>query len=369
MKNSKMNRTALALACSAGLLTAHQTWGAALNVTLYAKQGYLNPTTGAMSLTAGPGLIPMWGFTTSSSATAPPQVPGPVIGVAPNNVASGLNVTVINQLGVPISLVIPGLNGSTDPGHPVKFAPGDPDYANYANRVRSLVPEVAIAAGSSRVYSWTGPLKLGTYVYHSGTHPALQVQMGLYGMVTVEASGPGPTRTVYPGVTINPNRQTPLIFSEIDPDLHLAVAAGDYGPGLSISSTIHSDPSYFLINGRANNMATPPPNLVPPGQVGTTSMFRMINVCWNTRVPVIGGPFPSAGGKYLTAIAEDGNLYPYRRTAIAPELPAMKTMDFLFTPTVAGTGNSSYRVYDRALGLANGTQPDGGMYQRWPVTP
>jgi FtsP/CotA-like multicopper oxidase with cupredoxin domain len=363
MKTAKLNRMVPALACGACLLAASAAVGAPLNVTLYAKQGYLNPTTGAMSPAPGAGLIPMWGFATTTSGT--PQVPGPLIEVAPNNIADGLAITVSNQLSVPISLVIPGLNGSAAPGNPVKFDAGNPDYAN---RVRSLVPEVPPLG--SRVYTWTGPLKLGTYVYHSGTHPAVQVQMGLYGMVTVVTNGPtAPQRQVYPGVVVNNNRQVPVIFSEIDSDLHAAVAAGNFGPGLAISSTIRSDPNYFLINGQAYSTATPPGVLTTPGQVGQTTLFRMINVCWDTRIPVLGGPFPSAGGKHLTAIAEDANLYPYPRTAYAPELPAMKTMDFLFTPTQSGTGNASYRLYDRRLGLANATEPNGGMLRTWNVSP
>ena len=44
-------------------------------------------------------------------------------------------------------------------------------------------------------YSWTS-MKPGTYLYHSGTHPQVQVQMGLYGGVKKDfAAG-----QIYPGV-------------------------------------------------------------------------------------------------------------------------------------------------------------------------
>ena len=43
------------------------------------------------------------------------------------------------------------------------------------------------------VYTWTS-LKAGTYLYQSGTHPGVQVQMGLYGPLIVNPPQPvGPT--------------------------------------------------------------------------------------------------------------------------------------------------------------------------------
>ena len=49
------------------------------------------------------------------------------------------------------------------------------------------------AAGGSGSYTWTG-VKEGTYLYHSGTHPQVQVQMGLYGALTVGNYGIGQTK-------------------------------------------------------------------------------------------------------------------------------------------------------------------------------
>ena len=37
-------------------------------------------------------------------------------------------------------------------------------------------------AANGGIYSWTN-MKPGTYLYQSGTHPQVQVQMGLYGGV------------------------------------------------------------------------------------------------------------------------------------------------------------------------------------------
>jgi len=343
-------------------------WAAPLTNYLYSKVVWINPVTGNSGSTQGNaslGRIPMWGFATNSAGTA--TVPGPRIEVGANQVADGLVLIVSNQLPVPISLVIPGLNGNSAAGQPVKFPANDP---NYPDRVRSLVPEVAPLG--VRHYVWTGPLKLGTYAYHSGTHLAVQVQMGLYGMVTVRSN----LNQVYPGIQVPANRDTPVIFSEVDPVLHWRVHTNDYGPGKTISSTLHSDPSLFMINGRAFSRATPPPNNhLTSGARSVQTLFRFINFCWDSRIPTLAGPVPSnrilpaSDGHYLTLIAEDGNLYPFRQAAYAPNLSSMKTMDVLFTPPNPGGPALpvSYGLYDHRLGLSNPSGEQGGMYARWIV--
>ncbi len=51
----------------------------------------------------------------------------------------------------------------------------------------------------------------GTYLYQSGSHPAKQVQMGLYGGVTNDAA----VGQAYAGVPYN--NEISLLYSEIDP--------------------------------------------------------------------------------------------------------------------------------------------------------
>ena len=65
---------------------------------------------------------------------------------------------------------------TVDAGQPVTY------------RGRTTIPLAAIAPG--------------TYLYHSGTHPAVQVQMGLYGALTKNAvdGGGGETPQQYPPV-------------------------------------------------------------------------------------------------------------------------------------------------------------------------
>src|SRR5438309_7210091 len=71
-------------------------------------------------------------------------------------------------------------------------------------------------------------LKPGTYLLESGTHPSIQVPMGLIGMLVVTTAPSGSTPgTAYPAVGTAPavpyNAELPLEFSEIDPVQNKAV--------------------------------------------------------------------------------------------------------------------------------------------------
>src|SRR5512143_3665018 len=180
--------------------------------------------------------VAMWGYALDG-ATPVPSVPGPPLVVPPGDTT--LTVNLRNALSgpgaEPVSIVIPGQLATMTP---VKFTDGAG-----RQRVRSFAPEAAV--GGTQSYTWNN-LKPGTYLYHSGTHPQVQVQMGLYGKLTHDAvSG-----EAYAGVPYA--TEVALLFSEVDPALHAAVAAGQYGPGQPMSSTIDYAPKYFLINGEAH---------------------------------------------------------------------------------------------------------------------
>ena len=133
---------------------------------------------------------------------------------------------------VPTSIMIPGLPtptfqaGVTASGvcpaglaAPVEVAGG--------GRIRSFTSEVAnvqVAANSVGTYCWTN-VRAGTHLFQSGTHPAVQVQMGLSGALVVDAlagtCGAGP-RCAYAGVAYD--REVVAVFSEIDPAVHAKVA-------------------------------------------------------------------------------------------------------------------------------------------------
>ncbi len=72
-----------------------------------------------------------------------------------------------------------------EPAAPATTYSGSRPLGNTSARVRSFDKEAA-AGGGSATYTWA-TIKPGTYLYSSGTHPQVQVQMGLYGAMTKDA--------------------------------------------------------------------------------------------------------------------------------------------------------------------------------------
>lgn len=307
--------------------------------TAWSADVYLRAEKFTKTLPAGsvPASVEMWGFAlrnADGTTYGPATSPGPVITVPDTDPV--LNIHLINTLPEPVSIVIPGQQATLG------------DVQTLPNgRIRSFTKEAA-PGGPEVVYVWPN-VQPGTYLYHSGSHPALQVQMGLYGAVKKDAA----TGQAYAGVPYS--AEVTLLLSEIDVDVHEAVRNNQYGPGLTISSMIDSIPEYFLVNGEPYTAAQTP---IPAGQAGQTTLLRLVNACGDDRVPVLNN--------YLVkVIAEDGQKYTYPKDLSAVLLPALKTRDALLVPDQAGT----VMFYDRRLGLANHTAPDGGMYQQLTVGP
>ena len=224
----------------------------------------------------------------------------------------------------------------------------DPEDPAYKYRARSFSHEAPAGVpgtpGAPTVYTWNA-LKPGTYLILSGTHPSLQVQMGIYGMLVVTAAGGGP----YAGIGA-PAQQVTLLFSEIDPAIH--DAADDEAmaaPTPTIPSTNDFKPKYFLINGKA----FPANNPIPIGAAGSTTLLRFANAGLDTYVPLLQG-------QYMQVIAEDGYLKVanLRFSRYSVDLHAGKTFDALLTnPGAAGY----LPLYDRRLYLSNADQAPGGM--------
>jgi len=290
----------------------------------------------------GGATVPMWAFARCAAdftSCDPASVPGPKLVVPPGE---PLTVHLRNLLTVPVSIVIPGQVTAMTPVWDSGATGARPSPTA---RVRSFTHETA--PGATAAYTWP-TLKDGTYVYHSGTHPQVQVQMGLYGAMTRNyAAG-----SAYPGVAFD--RELTLVYSEIDPDLHAAVGGPNptYGTAAGPTSTLNYQPRYFLINGKPHSVGDPAIDTVSAGK---TTLLRFVNAGLTTRVPVIDDP-------YLRMIAEDGNPYPWGanpRQRYSVFLPAAKTMDATIRPSLAGPARIA--IYDRTLALTNNTAPGGGM--------
>lgn len=315
-------------------------------------------------------VIAMWGYAKCTdnfaSCTDPITVPGPALTVPAGETT--LTVHLRNDLGVPTSLVI---NGLTKAMTPVWDSGATGARPNLAARVRSFDAE-ATSGGGAQTYTW-GPtasnpagVKPGTYLYQSGTQPQVQVQMGLYGAVTKNAAEAGANPAeVYPGVPYA--NEATLLYSEIDPDLHAAVADGSYGT-TGPTSTLNYTPRYFLINGHAFPFGAPV--IQPAGNPGTT-LLRLLNAGLTTHVPMIVG-------KYWNVVGEDGKPYNYKtagsptatpmsRTQYTALLPAAKTIDVLVPQQAGGPGLTP--IVDRRLGLSNAGASGGGMLAYLSVGP
>jgi len=255
--------------------------------------------------------IPMWGFINDPGSC--PVAPvlwdvGPMLNVPAGD--STLTINLRNCLAESVSIVIPGQAAHLSP---VTFIDTEG-----RQRVSSFTAETV--PGGTGNYTWSN-LKPGTYIYHSGSHPALQVHMGLYGALTVaDTSG-----SAYPG--ISHDNEVILFYSEVDPALHDP-------PG--VAQPLNYKPMYFLVNGEQPDFFA---NAIVdhPITAGEQVLIRFLNMGLKTHVP-------SLNDQYISVIAEDGNLYPYPKNQYSVLLPAGKTMDAIWTAPSDG----DYPVYDRS---------------------
>jgi FtsP/CotA-like multicopper oxidase with cupredoxin domain len=302
----------------------------------------------------GPVDVPMWGYASCSTPTLElgafascglVSVPGPALTVPFGD--DTLKVHLLNALAVPTSLVI---NGLLKPMVAVWDDNSTGLRPSPTARVRSFDAEAA--PNGTAEYTWGSaakPVKPGSYLYQSGTQPQVQVQMGLYGAASKNATDAGAAPAeAYAGVAFD--NQATLLYSEIDPALHQAIGGTKptYGTASGPTSTINYEPKYFLINGQPFPQGTPV--IAPAGNPGTT-LLRLLNAGLTTHVPMIQGT-------HWTVVAEDGKPYKYPRTQYTALLPAAKTTDVLLTPD---SGGAVYPIMDRRLSLSNNGLSDGGM--------
>lgn len=315
--------------------------------------------------------VPMWGYALCGTGSTAPAtcegavtVPGPALSVPPGD---NLVVHLKNTLPEPTSLVISG-QVKQEGMVPVWFEPSSPATVytgarppgNTTARVRSFDVEAAPSGGTA-TYAWAA-IKPGTYLYSSGTHRQVQVQMGLYGALTKDAAA-GNVAYRQGSTDIAYANQITLLYSEIDPALHAAVSNGSYRNG-GISSTLEYRPRFFLINGKAfpdGSLNPLLPSSLPPGETavpaGQNLLLRFLNAGLKTHVPTIAG-------QYWQMIAEDGNPLPYvdnPRQQYTAFLPAGKTVDVLLRPDNPGpAGIGEYAIFDsRNFDTTDGAQGGG----------
>ena len=255
------------------------------NFSLTARAGYISIADGGSHYS--------WGYTTGSQM----QLPGPTLIVKQGDTVT---VTLTNALPAAagnVSAIFPGQQVTTSGG-----APG-------------LLTQEA-PPGGSVTYTFTAG-QPGTYLYHSGTRPDLQVEMGLYGALIVrptefaegtEASHPN--RKAYGHNETTYDREHLFLLSEVDIDIHRTVELQVSGPGpINIAGPYHAE--YWLINGRAapDTMAaagssllpTQPYNAMPRMHPGERLLLRVVGAGREMH------PFHTHGN-HARVLAHDGRL-------------------------------------------------------------
>lgn len=424
----------------------------------YAQPQQINLAAGPTSATLPDGTtVPMWGYTCGAAvATNPapaaacaalnPNAAGawsPVVITVPSGQALTINLT--NNLSfmptggttpntIPTSIMIVGQLGGglgsaatamPSPVHkpqtttwpiagtgPVNYPPGqNPRVQSFSMEVAAAgatAPsgEVGTQCASPCALTWNN-LRPGTYLLESGTHPSIQVPMGLHGILVVTAAPTaGAAGTAYPGV--NYDTDIPLEFSEIDAvqnsRVNTAVNTAGFnetmvwsgqagGCGNASSPTynqcyppaVNYSPLYYLINGVAFNKTNATASLfnvsaaiANPPATGTTTglvLVRLVNAGLKMHVPAIVGAQTNSGlssaaqgasgmpavQNGFSIIAEDGNPAPgVPKVQSDVFMAAGKVFDVMINAPAATA--SAVPVYDRQLSLSgNAINRDAGM--------
>jgi FtsP/CotA-like multicopper oxidase with cupredoxin domain len=256
------------------------------NFDLTASEGYISIADG--------GSVYSWGYSVSGASQM--QLPGPTLIV---NEGDTVTVKLRNHLPVAagnVSIVFPGHDVSvldTDAG-----VPGD------------ITQEAS--SGSTVTYTFVAG-EPGTYQYHSGTQPDLQVEMGLYGALIVKplAAAAGCTASAYNHSDTCFDREYLFLLSEVDIDIHQAaeLQVGGPGPVVLPAGAYHSE--YWLMNGRAapDTMAaagdsllpSQPYNIIPRMHPGEKLLIRLVSAGREMH------PFHTHGN-HARVLARDGRL-------------------------------------------------------------
>ncbi len=278
---------------------------------LTARTDYIN--------TADGGSVVIWGY---DGGTGRAQYPGPTLIVRQGDTVT---VTLTNQLPVPVSIVFPG--------HQVTATGG-----NCADvGVDCLITTETTTAAVTYSFTATHP---GTYMYHSGTRPELEVEMGLLGALIVRPSdfnqNEAALRTAYgPGTEYD--HEYLFLHSEMDPAIHQWVAF--LGPdAMQLKNGLISDyfPKYWFYNGRvfpdmlqlsAPWLPTQPYNTLPLTQIGQKVLQRYIGGGrdWHPTHP---------HGNHARTIARDGRLF---FSGVGAPRPDISQEEFTYNVPPGGT--------------------------------
>jgi hypothetical protein len=254
--------------------------------TLTTKTGYIG--------TPDDNVVYMWGY---SAGGNPFQHPSPVLCV---NEGDTVTIILQNTLPEPVSIMFPGQEDVL-----ADDAPAQPQFDPDTGELTSLT-NVAPADGGSVTYSFTANHP-GTFVYQSGTDPAKQVRMGLFGVLIVRPALGADYVNNRPDSQFDPNTEFMVLLSEIDPYLNQAVERQVlYGQDFNYNMANYH-PRYWLINGRGfpDSMAPNFASWLPSQPYGALARVE----------PYVEGD-PWSLGRYVSVGTVDLPMHPHSKSAL-----------------------------------------------------
>jgi hypothetical protein len=311
--------------------------------TLTAREDFISTSDGNSHYT--------WGYARGTDFVM--QYPGPTLVV---NQGETVRILLNNSLPVPVSIVFPGQAG-------VQASGGN---AGLLTREAPAVAHGDYSVAGGPAYTFVAS-EAGTYQYHSGTNPDLQVEMGLVGAIVVRPSGfaygdgsghAARKAYVQPGTGFD--RETLLLLTEMDPAVHWAVYT-QVQSGLPVAvDTTQIKPSMWFINGRNAPdtqlddyvywLPTQPYNALPRMHPGERLLLRVVNAGRDLH-PL------HYHGNHATPIAKDGRVLSSNAADLgqAPDLVSPdftvrsvpgQTVDLIYEWTGKGIGWDIYGTPD-----------------------
>lgn len=297
--------------------------------------------TGEFHLTTGEGYISTpdggsyyaWGYAVDHGMgmMTMMQYPGPTL-----EVIEGDTVTVVlnNMLPVPVSMVFPGQESVTATGGTAGLL---------TQEVDALMDPMMPPAPVTYTFVATHP---GTYLYHSGTQPELQIEMGLVGALIVRpAMQPMGEMWAYNHMDSRYDYETLYLLTEMDPKIHEMAECGMWD---QIDMNAYW-PVLWFINGRnapdtmlADHdplLPYQPYSCMPRMHPGDRMLMRFVG----------GGrdlhPFHTHGNNMLQ-IARDGRLL----SSMAGAGADLAESDFTLTVAPGQTADSIFEWTGEKLG-------------------
>lgn len=284
-----------------------------------------------------------WGY---AHTGLPMQYPGPTLIV---NQGETVKIVLNNTLPVPVSIVFPGQQGVVASGG---------EQGQLTREARALaVNETDVVGGPTYTFVASRP---GTYMYHSGTNPDLQVEMGLVGALIVRPAGYDAfnkaTWKAYEQPGTGYDRENLFLLSEMDPEIHWQVYSQVFAGQPVAVDTTKIKPSIWFINGRnapdtmleeyVGWLPTQPYSALVRMHPGEKLLLRVINAGRDLH------PFHHHGN-HATPIARDGRVLSSAPTGSSQYLitpPDATSADFTVRAIPGQTLDAIYEWTGKGIG-------------------